>query len=292
MKPKQLCYKWMVNAWRCLCVPSLRRTSSIDLDHLHRSYHFLQRILWFFHKCRRLGGTQTLRNWNNLANWRLVRQRIPHDRTIHRSFSQPKNKYDIKLKISSWTTTMSTTTSKKYRNKIHTKVSASKNTHFSNWTSLQQCSFVNVIPNSGRANKAKLAESFESKMSTSWTTLKTSFNLFLMASETPGVTNTANWWAVCTLFNELAKTNAPREYVSFVVNVTHANSGKETRKNINLISFCNYILIYFFFCCKGFSFFLYSKWSMQRFWRDVFRFSILCFYFSQEKKTNYKWVIE
>lgn len=60
-----------------------------------------------------------------------------------------------------------------------TSVSASKKTHFSNCVNLQQCNFVNVIPNSGRDKSAKLAESFESKTSTSCTTLKTarSFSL-------------------------------------------------------------------------------------------------------------------
>lgn len=105
-----------------------------------------------------------------------------------------------------------------------TNVSASRNTHFSNCVKRQQCNFVNVMPNSGRDNNAKLAASFESSTFTSWTTLKTVCNFSRIADVTPGVIKTANWCAVLTFFNEKATTIAPNAYESFVANVTHANS--------------------------------------------------------------------
>lgn len=49
-----------------------------------------------------------------------------------------------------------------------TSVSASKKTHFLNCDNLQQCSFVNVTPNSGLASNLRLAESLLSKILTSW----------------------------------------------------------------------------------------------------------------------------
>lgn len=107
-----------------------------------------------------------------------------------------------------------------------TSVSASRNTHFSNCTRRQQWSFVKVTPNSGRLSRAKLAASCESSTFTSCTTLYTSFSLSRIASDTVGVTNTANWWAVPARLSECASTRAPSEYVSFVVSVTQANSTK------------------------------------------------------------------
>lgn len=92
-----------------------------------------------------------------------------------------------------------------------TKVSASRNTHFSNCVNLQLCNFVNVIPNSGRDNRAKLAASFESNTFTSTTTLKEYSSLRFMDSDTPGVINTAVWWTVLAFFKELATTRAPSE---------------------------------------------------------------------------------
>ena len=108
-----------------------------------------------------------------------------------------------------------------------TKTSASKKTHFSNWVRFQQWSLVNVIPSSGRFSIAKLAASFESRTSTSWTTSNASCNLVRMGSVTPGVMRTASWCWVPTRRRELATTKAPREYESLVANVTHANPGKD-----------------------------------------------------------------
>jgi len=122
-----------------------------------------------------------------------------------------------------------------YTIELHlTSVSASRKTHFSNWTRRQQWSFVKVTPSSGRESRARLAASCESSTLTSCTTLYTSFSLSRIAGETVGVTRTASWWAVLALLREWAKTKAPSEYVSFVVSVTQANSvcGKrwETRE--------------------------------------------------------------
>lgn len=62
---------------------------------------------------------------------------------------------------------------------ILTRASASMKTHFSYCVSLQQCSLVNVIPNSGLCSTARLASSFESNTLTSFTKLNTddSFSL-------------------------------------------------------------------------------------------------------------------
>lgn len=60
-----------------------------------------------------------------------------------------------------------------------TRASASRKTHFSYWVSLQQCSLVNVMPNSGLAKRAKFASSLESSTFTSITTEKTAANFSL-----------------------------------------------------------------------------------------------------------------
>lgn len=108
-----------------------------------------------------------------------------------------------------------------------TNVSASKKTHFSNWVSRQQWSFVNVIPSSGLAKRARLAASFESSTLTSWTTLNTVWSLSRIDWDTPGVIKTATWCTVLARFSVCATTNAPKAYESFVANVTHAYSAKE-----------------------------------------------------------------
>ena len=108
-----------------------------------------------------------------------------------------------------------------------TKTSASRKTHFSYCVKFQQCNFVNVIPSSGRFNTARLAASCESSTLTGCTKSYTSRNLEIIASDTPGVTRTASWWAVDTRRREWATTNAPREYESFVAKVTQANSEEE-----------------------------------------------------------------
>lgn len=110
-----------------------------------------------------------------------------------------------------------------------TRVSASKKTHFSNCVNCQQCSLVNVMPNSGRDSNAKFAASFESNTFTDSTTLYTVCNRSRIDGVTPGVTSTANWCTVLTFFNELATTNAPNAYESFVAKVTHANSVKKIK---------------------------------------------------------------
>lgn len=126
------------------------------------------------------------------------------------------------------------------KNQQLTKVSASKNTHFSNCVSRQQCSFVKVTPSSGRANNAKLAASFESRTFTSCTRWKTVASLVRIGAVTPGVIRTANWCLVSTLLRELATTRAPNEYESLVANVTHANSVWD-RRNCQSPSFSNMI---------------------------------------------------
>lgn len=60
-----------------------------------------------------------------------------------------------------------------------TKISASKKTHFENCVSFQQCSFVNVTPNSGRLINNKFASSSLFKISTSTTRSNTLNNLSL-----------------------------------------------------------------------------------------------------------------
>lgn len=112
-------------------------------------------------------------------------------------------------------------------------MSASKKTHFSNCVKRQQCNLVNVMPNSGRESNAKFAASFESNTFTSSTTLKMVCKRSRIDGVTPGVTSTANWWTVLTFFNEMATTNAPNAYESFVAKVTHANSVKEEEKKTN-----------------------------------------------------------
>ena len=60
-----------------------------------------------------------------------------------------------------------------------TRVSASRKTHFVNWTSFQQLSLVKVTPSSGRSSSFKLAASLLSNSSTSTTRSKVFCSSFL-----------------------------------------------------------------------------------------------------------------
>ncbi len=65
-----------------------------------------------------------------------------------------------------------------------TKVSASRKTHFENCVNLQQCSFVKVIPRSGRVNNARFTLSRLSRTFTSATTSNTSESCCLQGKGT------------------------------------------------------------------------------------------------------------
>lgn len=214
--------KWMANVSSCRRWPNWGSTNSIGLDRHHRNCPSQQRIVSIWRTYLSLADKRKHRSWSNLASLHLERQTIPHVQIARRNFEEPA-KY-IVLNISITNARVGVGGQLKCPPEYITNVSASKNTHFSNCVSRQQWSFVNVMPNSGLANNAKLAASFESNTLTSCTMLNTDLSFSAMDGDTPGVMSTAVWCTVFTRFNVCATTKAPNAYESFVASVTHANS--------------------------------------------------------------------
>lgn len=242
-------YRRMANVSLYPCVPNRRSMSSTGLDRHRQNCPFEWRIASIFRMYRCLDERRRRPSWNNLASLHLVRPIIHRVQIIRRNFATPnqsnrkkKNCFVIFshfcthsmreiLAIVGNVRNMHHRIQKRTK-KLLTNVSASKKTHFSNCVKRQQCNLVNVMPNSGRESNAKFAASFESNTFTCSTTLNTVCKRSRIDGVTPGVTSTANWWTVFTFFNEMATTNAPNAYESFVANVTHANSAKEINKDI------------------------------------------------------------
>lgn len=83
--------RWMANVLSYQIVPNWRSTSSINLDHRHRSYLFGRQIVWVYRTYPSLDGIRIHRYWSNLASPHLVQPIILHDQIIRRYFATPIN---------------------------------------------------------------------------------------------------------------------------------------------------------------------------------------------------------